>query len=131
MARAVLFGTPVSPGIAIGRVRFMHKARQDDERRITAADVAAEQETLRAAAPTLEAAGLPAAAADVAVLIAGQDLQIHRVHRDEELIAKLIELEAQFWWHVENNIPPPADGSDSAAQALQILFQQDNGQILG
>ena len=48
MARAVLFGTPVSPGIAIGRVRFMHKARQDDERRITAADVAAEQETLRA-----------------------------------------------------------------------------------
>ena len=40
MARAVLFGTPVSPGIAIGRVRFMHKARQDDERRITAAEVA-------------------------------------------------------------------------------------------
>ena len=69
-------------------------------------------------------------AADVAVLIAGQDLQIHRVYRDEELIAKLIELEAQFWWHVENNIPPPADGSDSAAQALQTLFQQDNGQIL-
>ena len=69
-------------------------------------------------------------AADVAVLIAGQDLQIHRVHRDEELIDKLIELEAQFWWHVENNIPPPADGSDSAAQALQTLFQQDNGHIL-
>ena len=57
-------------------------------------------------------------AADVAVLIAGQDLQIHRVHRDEELITKLIELETQFWWHVENNIPPPADGSDSAAQSL-------------
>ena len=69
-------------------------------------------------------------AADVAVLIAGQDLQIHRVHRDEELIAKLIELEAQFWWHVENNIPPPADGSDSAAQALHTLFRQDNGHIL-
>ena len=58
-------------------------------------------------------------AADVAVLIAGQDLQIHRVYRDEALIAQLIELEAQFWWYVENNIPPAADGSDSAAQALQ------------
>ncbi len=55
MARAVLFGTPVSPGIAIGRVRFMHKARQDDERRITAAEVAAEQETLRAAAEGVRA----------------------------------------------------------------------------
>ena len=55
MARAVLFGTPVSPGIAIGRVRFMHKTRQDDERRITAAEVAAEQETLRAAAEGVRA----------------------------------------------------------------------------
>ena len=55
MARAVLFGTPVSPGIAIGRVRFMHKTRQDDERRITAAEVAAEQETLRAAAESVRA----------------------------------------------------------------------------
>ena len=55
MARAVLFGTPVSPGIAIGRVRFMHKARQDDERRITAAEVAAEQETMRAAAEGVRA----------------------------------------------------------------------------
>lgn len=69
-------------------------------------------------------------AADVAVLIAGQDLQIHRVHRDEALIAKLIELESRFWWHVENNIPPPADGSDSSALTLQTLFQRDNGQIL-
>ena len=68
--------------------------------------------------------------ADVAVLIAGQQLQIHRVKRNEAMIARLIELEAKFWWHVENNIPPPADGSESAAQALQQLFQQDNGQIL-
>jgi len=33
----------------------MHKARQDDERRITAAEVAAEQETLRAAAESVRA----------------------------------------------------------------------------
>ena len=50
MARAVLFGTPVSPGIAIGRVRFMHKLWQDEERRITPAEVEAEQAALRLAA---------------------------------------------------------------------------------
>ena len=34
MARAVLFGTPVSPGIAIGSIRFMHDTRPSDKRRI-------------------------------------------------------------------------------------------------
>ena len=69
-------------------------------------------------------------AADVAVLIAGQQLQIHRIQRDDALIAKLIELESRFWWHVENKVPPPADGSDSAALALQTLFPTDNGEGL-
>ena len=55
MARAVLFGTPVSPGIAIGRARFMHKLRQDEERHITAAEVPAEQEALRVAAESVRA----------------------------------------------------------------------------
>ena len=32
-------------------------------------------------------------AADVAVLICGQDLQIHRIERDETMIAQLIQLE--------------------------------------
>ncbi len=69
-------------------------------------------------------------AADVAVLIAGQQLQIHRIQRDDALIAKLIELESRFWWHVENKVPPPADGSDSAALALQTLFPTDNGEVV-
>ncbi|MEG6502610.1 phosphoenolpyruvate-utilizing N-terminal domain-containing protein, partial [Desulfovibrio sp. 1214_IL3152] len=55
MARAVLFGTPVSPGIAIGRARFMHKLRQDEERPITPAEIPAEQEALRAAAASVRA----------------------------------------------------------------------------
>jgi phosphotransferase system enzyme I (PtsI) len=56
MARALLFGTPVSPGIAIGTVRFMHRMRQDEERRIRAEQVAAEQDVLRAAAADVRAA---------------------------------------------------------------------------
>lgn len=55
MARAVLFGTPVSPGIAIGPVRFMHKTGQTEERSISPGEVTAEQEALRAAAAHVRA----------------------------------------------------------------------------
>lgn len=66
-------------------------------------------------------------AADVAVLICGQELQVHRIERDEALIAQLITLERQFWHAVETDQAPPADGSDSAATALQCLYPRDSG----
>lgn len=69
-------------------------------------------------------------AADVAVLICGQELQVHRIERDEALIAKLIELERQFWRYVELDEQPPADGSDSADVALRCLYPKDSGQCL-
>lgn len=69
-------------------------------------------------------------AADVAVLICGQDLQIHRIERDEAMITKLIELERAFWHHVETDTPPPADGSDSADVALRCLYPRDSGQTI-
>jgi putative phage-type endonuclease len=61
-------------------------------------------------------------AADVAVLICGQKLEVHRVVRDDALIARLIELEAAFWRFVETDTPPPADGSESADRALRCLY---------
>jgi putative phage-type endonuclease len=67
-------------------------------------------------------------AADVAVLICGQELQIHRIERDEALIAHLYELEREFWQFVEANTPPDPDGSDSAGQALQALYPRDQGE---
>lgn len=70
------------------------------------------------------------AAGDVAVLICGQELQIHRIERDDALITRLIELEARFWRYVETDTPPPADGSDSAASALQCLYPRDSGQTV-
>lgn len=69
-------------------------------------------------------------AADVAVLICGQELQVHRIERDEGLIVKLIELERQFWRYVELDQQPPADGSDSADVALRCLYPKDSGQSL-
>ena len=69
-------------------------------------------------------------AADVAVLICGQELQIHRIDRDEAMIARLVQLERQFWSYVERDEAPPADGSDSADVALRCLYPQDSGQTL-
>lgn len=69
-------------------------------------------------------------AADVAVLICGQELQVHRIERDEAVIEQLIKLERDFWYFVEANRPPPADGSESAEQALRCLYPKDSGQVL-
>lgn len=69
-------------------------------------------------------------AADVAVLLGGHELQIHRIERDEAMIAQLIALERHFWDYVESDTPPPADGTDSADRALRVLFPQDDGETV-
>ena len=66
-------------------------------------------------------------AADVAVLICGQELQIHRIERDETMIAQLMALEAQFWEMVQSGQEPAADASESTASALRFLYPQDAG----
>ena len=60
-------------------------------------------------------------AADVCVLLCGQEVRVHRIERDEEVIAQLI---------VETDTPPPADGSDSATLALQCLYPRDSGNTI-
>lgn len=70
------------------------------------------------------------AAADVCVLVCGQEIRIYRIERDNALIARLIELERQFWHYVESDTPPPADGSDSADLALRCLYPHDYGNTL-
>jgi putative phage-type endonuclease len=68
--------------------------------------------------------------ADVCVLVCGQEIRIHRIERDDVLINRLIELERKFWHYVETDTAPPADGSDSAALALQCLYPHDTGNTL-
>jgi len=70
------------------------------------------------------------AAADVAVLLGGQHLEIHRIERDEALIARLVQLEQAFWDYVITETPPPADGSESAELALRCLYPEDQGQTV-
>lgn len=68
-------------------------------------------------------------AADVAVLLCGQQLAVHRMHRDDDLISRLIHLEAEFWAYVTSDTPPPADGSESADRSLRCLYPGDGSVI--
>lgn len=70
-------------------------------------------------------------AADVAVLLGGQHLEVYRIERDETMITQLIELERQFWNYAEADTPPPADASASADTALRCLFPQDQDETVG
>ncbi|CAN7595835.1 YqaJ viral recombinase family protein [Variovorax paradoxus] len=53
-----------------------------------------------------------AQAADVVVLLGGQDLQVYRIERHASEIARLIRQEQAFWRHVERDQAPPALDGD-------------------
>lgn len=61
-------------------------------------------------------------AAYIAVLIGGNTFRWKLVERDDELISMLIELEANFWDHVQMNTPPAMDGSSTSARFLSERF---------
>ena len=62
------------------------------------------------------------AGAYIAVLIGGNTFRWKFIERDEEIISMLIELEKDFWEHVQNNLPPPLDGSEASAKFLAERF---------
>ena len=58
----------------------------------------------------------------IAVLIGGNTFRWKFVERDEELISMLVELESDFWGHVQSLTPPPLDGSKASAKFLAERF---------
>ena len=58
----------------------------------------------------------------IAVLIGGNTFKWRFVERDEELISMLVELESDFWGHVQSLTPPPLDGSKASAKFLAERF---------
>lgn len=58
----------------------------------------------------------------IAALIGGNTFRWKFIPRDEELITMLVQLEADFWQHVQNKTPPPLDGSSASARFLAERF---------
>lgn len=56
-------------------------------------------------------------------LIGGQRLEVRWLFRDEELIAHLVDLEAEFWRHVVEQVPPAPDGSKATTELLAHLYE--------
>lgn len=55
-------------------------------------------------------------AADVVVLLGGQNLQVYRIERDEAEISRLIKQERTFWRGVELDQAPPSPDEDVPMQ---------------
>lgn len=68
--------------------------------------------------------------ATIAALIGGQRLVWEDVERDEILERKLIHAGEDFWRRVQEQDPPPADGSDKARAALHALYPRDTGEVI-
>ena len=60
----------------------------------------------------------------ICVLICGHETRIFKVTRSESVIQHIINAERYFWECVENDTPPEADTSESAAKALQLLYPE-------
>jgi putative phage-type endonuclease len=66
---------------------------------------------------------------EVAALIGGADFRVYPIERDDRIIARIVEREAEFWErHVLAKVPPPATRA-SDARALHALFPEPEGEV--
>jgi len=61
----------------------------------------------------------------IAVLIGGQRFRYFDVERNDAFIEAMIATEAAFWQRLEEQNPPPVDGSDSARDLLKRLYPKE------
>lgn len=63
----------------------------------------------------------------LAVLIGNREFKWFVLERDEDEIAALMEAEKDFWWHVETDTPPAADGMQATGEAIKTIYPESNG----
>lgn len=66
----------------------------------------------------------------LAVLVLGRDFVVYEIPRDDAEISALMQAENDFWELVRNELPPPVDGSESTASALNEMHKQADGGII-
>jgi putative phage-type endonuclease len=67
---------------------------------------------------------------DLAVLIGGQDYREYQFARDTGLEQAIFGLAERFLDRTAAGVPPPADGSDDCADALQRRFGPESGETI-
>lgn len=66
--------------------------------------------------------------ADVAVLLGNEDFQVRTIHRDDELIRRMVAQCERFWFeHVVPQRPPEIDGSKACAEWIRERYPEPNG----
>ena len=65
-----------------------------------------------------------------AVLIAGRDVRLYEIERNEHQIEVLDAAELDFWQHVQDDVPVEADGSESGMRFLRRRHPSDDGTSL-
>lgn len=66
----------------------------------------------------------------VAALVGGNELRLYRYEARPKLIAEIERRVAAFWRSVEQNRPPPVDGSESTGAALRALYPETRDEML-
>lgn len=66
----------------------------------------------------------------LAVLIGGQRYRHIRVERDEQLIASMIQVEADFWRGVQDGTPPGWSGMDCDQELLDRMYPKSRPQAI-
>lgn len=61
----------------------------------------------------------------LAVLIGNREFRWFVVDRDQAEIDALMNAEREFWTHVKDNTPPPVDGTNASADAINSIFPID------
>lgn len=65
-----------------------------------------------------------------ACLIGGQRTIVHRLQRDEQLIANLMNIANEFWGWVQDGIRPPLDGSHATGELLDRLHATPEDKVV-
>lgn len=66
----------------------------------------------------------------VAVLIGGQAYREYEVKFDRDLFGMLIDIAEGFWTLVENETPPPPDGSEASTELMNRMYPEGNGSTI-
>lgn len=60
----------------------------------------------------------------LAVLVMGKDFCSFVIERDQAEIDALMCMEKKFWKHVEQDTPPPVDGTGATTDAIQAIYPE-------